>query len=69
MVAVVAVVTVAALVAHVPVDTAEAIGVVVVSYYVCKFLSPYDDDGDDDERADDAEKLVMMGSTAMMILM
>ena len=69
MVAVVAVVTVAAVVAHVPVDTAEAIGVVAVSYYVCKLLSSYDGDGDDDERADDAEKLVMMGSAEMIILM
>ena len=69
MVAVVAVVTVAAVVAHVPVDTAEAIGFVAVSYYVCKLLSSYDGDGDDDERADDAEKLVMMGSAEMIILM
>ena len=65
----VTVVTAAAVVAHVPVDTAESIGVVVVSYYVCKLLSSYDGDGDGDDRADDAEKLVMMGSTAMMILM
>ena len=69
MVAVAAAVTVAAVVSHVFVDTAEAIGAVVVSYYVCKLLSTYDGDGDDDERADDAGELVMMGSTAMMILM
>ena len=48
---------------------APAIGVVVFSDYVCKLLSSYDGDGGDDERADDAEKLVMMGSTAMIILM
>ena len=65
----VTVVTAAAVVAHVPVDTAEAIGVVVVSDYVCMLLSSYDGDGDDDERADDAEKLVMLGSAEMIILM
>ena len=65
----VTVVTAAAVVANVPVDTAEAIGVVAVSYYVCKLLSSYDGDGDDDERADDAEKLVMLGSAEMIILM
>ena len=65
----VTVVTAAAVVAHVPVDTAEAIGDVAVSHYACKFLSSYDGDGDDDERADDAEKLVMMGSAEMIILM